>query len=107
VRYKLYQQGLVDREIADKVGVTPTAIAQWRYTRNLPANGGGCGFGNKSNGTANISMQKALTPEQCKDMNHFLSMLVKYDGIAREYGKTLDLGVFMKEYRGVLRERAG
>lgn len=93
MRYKLYQQGLVDREIADKVGVTPTAIAQWRYTRNLPANG-----------TANISMQKALTPEQCKDMNHFLSMLVKYDGIAREYGKTLDLGVFMKEYRGVLRE---
>ncbi len=54
-----------------------------------------------------VPMEEALTPDQCKDMNHFLSMLVKHDGIAREYGKTLDLGVFMKEYRGVLRERAG
>jgi len=48
-----------------------------------------------------VPMEEALTPDQCEDMNHFLSMLVKYDGIAREYGKTLDLGVFMKEYRGV------
>ncbi len=51
-----------------------------------------------------VPMEEALTPDQCKDMNHFLSMLVKYDGIAREYGKTLDLGVFMKEYRGVDRQ---
>lgn len=92
IRHQLYSQGLNDREIAEKVGVTPSAIAQWRYTRNLPANG-----------TANISMQKALTPEQCKDMNHFLSMLVKYDGIARKAGRKLDVNRFMVEYREAYR----
>jgi hypothetical protein len=47
IRYQLYNQGLIDEEIAEKVGVTPSAITQWRHTNKLPANGGGCGFGNK------------------------------------------------------------
>jgi hypothetical protein len=54
-----------------------------------------------------VPMEEALAPDQCEDMKHFLSQLVRYDNIAREYGKTLNLVVFMKEYRGVLRERAG
>jgi hypothetical protein len=54
-----------------------------------------------------VPMEEALTPDQCKDMRQFLSSLIKYDGIARDAGKQLNLVVFMKEYRGVLRERAG
>jgi len=36
-RLKLYRMGLSDYEIAKAVGVTPSAISNWRHRRGLPA----------------------------------------------------------------------
>ena len=41
IRYHLYNQGLFDKAIAERVGVNYRSIAFWRQQRNLPANGGG------------------------------------------------------------------
>lgn len=38
-RYKLYRKGLTDEQIAELRGVTRQAIATWRMTKGLPANG--------------------------------------------------------------------
>lgn len=40
-RRDLYEEGLSDPEIADRVGVTPSAIAQWRKRRELKPKGAG------------------------------------------------------------------
>jgi len=37
-RLKFYKMGLTDYEIAKAVGVSKTAISNWRYRRSLPAN---------------------------------------------------------------------
>ncbi len=105
IRYQLYNQGLIDKEIAEKAGVTPSAITQWRHTNKLPANGGGCGFGNRKvvGGHGSIVIEKALTPDQCEDMRRFLSALLKYADIAQEAGRKLDVGRFMVEYREAYR----
>ena len=99
IRYQLYNQGLIDKEIAEKVGVNNSTIAEWRKQRNIPANGGGKGPGE----WGSIPMQDALTPDQCEDMRRFLSALVKYDDIAQEAGRKLDVGRFMVEYREAYR----
>ena len=105
IRYQLYNQGLIDKEIAEKVGVSASAIKYWRTKRNLRANGGGCGFGNRKvvGGHGSIVIEKALTPDQCEDMRRFLSALVKYDDIARKAGRKLDVNRFMVEYREAYR----
>ena len=99
IRYQLYNQGLIDREIAEKVGVNNSTIAEWRKQRNIPANGGGKGPGERDS----IPMEKALTPDQCEDVRRFLSALVKYDDIARKAGRKLDVKRFMVEYREAYR----
>ena len=99
IRYQLYNQGLIDKEIAEKVGVNNSTIAEWRKQRNLPANGGGKGPGER----ISIPMEKALTPDQCEDVRRFLSALVKYDDIARKAGRKLDVNRFMVEYREAYR----
>ena len=99
IRYQLYNQGLIDREIAEKVGVNNSTIAEWRKQRNLPANGGGKGPGER----ISIPMERALTPDQCEDVRRFLSALVKYDDIARKAGRKLDVNRFMVEYREAYR----
>ena len=99
IRYQLYNQGLIDKEIAEKVGVKYSSIAEWRKQRNIPANGGGKGPGER----ISIPMEKALTPDQCEDMRRFLSALVKYDDIARKAGRKLDVKRFMVEYRKAYR----
>jgi len=99
IRYHLYNQGLIDKEIAEKVGVNNSTIAEWRKQRNIPANGGGKGPGKR----ISIPMEKALTPDQCEDMRRFLSALVKYDDIARKAGRKLDVNRFMVEYREAYR----
>ena len=99
IRYQLYNQGLIDREIAEKVGVNNSTIAEWRKQRNIPANGGGKGPGER----ISIPMEKALTPDQCEDVRRFLSALVKYDDIARKAGRKLDVNRFMVEYREAYR----
>jgi|GEM_PF-4699608 len=38
-RLELYQQGLSDKEIAERLGDTYIAIGQWRFSRSLPSNG--------------------------------------------------------------------
>lgn len=35
----LYDKGLVDSVIADKIGVTKSAVTEWRHRNRLPANG--------------------------------------------------------------------
>jgi hypothetical protein len=102
IRYQLYSQGLIDREIAERVGVNYRSIAFWRQQRKLPANGGGCGWG-KVRERGSIPMERALTPDQCEDMRRFLSALVKYDDIARKAGRKLDVNRFMVEYREAYR----
>ena len=99
IRYHLYNQGLIDKEIAEKVGVNNSTIAEWRKRRNIPANGGGKGSGER----ISIPMERALTPDQCEDMRRFLSALVKYDDIARKAGRKLDVNRFMVEYREAYR----
>ena len=37
-RLQLYYQGLNDREIAEKLYLTPRAIIRWRQINNLPSN---------------------------------------------------------------------
>ena len=37
-RLQLYSQGLNDREIAEKLYLTPSAIIRWRQLNNLPSN---------------------------------------------------------------------
>ncbi len=37
-RLQLYYQGLNDREIAEKLYLTPGAIIRWRQINNLPSN---------------------------------------------------------------------
>ena len=98
-RLNLYHQGLIDKEIAEKVGVNNSTIAEWRKQRNLPANGGGKGPGER----ISIPMERALNPDQCEDMRRFLSALVKYDDIARKAGRKLDVNRFMVEYREAYR----
>lgn len=39
LRMKLYEEGLVDIEIANKVGCSQSSIYQWRKRRGLPPNG--------------------------------------------------------------------
>lgn len=102
IRYHLYNQGLLDKAIAERVGVNYRSIAFWRQQRKLPANGGGCGWG-KVRERGSILMQDALTPDQCEDMRRFLSALVKYADIAQEAGRKLDVGRFMVEYREAYR----
>lgn len=99
IRYHLYNQGLIDKEIAEKVGVNNSTIAEWRKQRNLSANGGSKGPGERGS----IPMERALTPDQCEDMRRFLSALVKYDDIARKAGRKLDVNRFMVEYREAYR----
>jgi len=38
-KLELYEQGLIDREIADRAGLTIGSIWQWRQKNNLPPNG--------------------------------------------------------------------
>ena len=102
IRYHLYNQGLIDKEIAERVGVNYRSIAFWRQQRKLPTNGGGCGWG-RVRERGSILMQDALTPDQCEDMRRFLSALVKYDDIARKAGRKLDVNRFMVEYREAYR----
>ena len=99
IRYHLYNQGLIDKEIAEKVGVNNSTIAEWRKQRNIPANGGGKGPGERGS----IPMERVLTPDQCEDVRRFLSALVKYDDIARKAGRKLDVKRFMVEYREAYR----
>lgn len=37
IRRNLYEQGLLDKEIAERTGVTRAAIWRWRRDRNLPS----------------------------------------------------------------------
>ena len=97
IRYQLYSQGLKDREIAEKVGVNSSSIDYWRQRRNLSANGGGKSPGER----ISIPMERALNPDQCEDMRRFLSLLARYDDIAKKAGRKLDVGKFMVEYRNI------
>lgn len=99
---ELYHKGLIDREIAAEVGVSTATVTHWRHRNNLPANGnGGCGFTER----CGVSMEKVLDPDQCEIVRQFLGCLL---AMQDEYpNRKIDVGVFMREYRGVLRERAG
>lgn len=94
-RLELYRQGLNDREIAERVGVSTVAIAQWRHRRELPPNypkrGG-------------VPMEKTLTPEQCKDMRRFLGYLVEYADTVASKKKQPDVGRFIIAYREVFHD---
>jgi len=48
-------------------------------------------------------MERALNPDQCEDMRRFLSLLVRYDDIAKKAGRKLDVKRFMVEYREAYR----
>lgn len=37
---QLYDQGMSDYEIADRLGVSPSGVYHWRYRNRLPANTG-------------------------------------------------------------------
>lgn len=39
-RLRLYNQGLIDQEIANLLNYASITIAKWRVSRGLPANGG-------------------------------------------------------------------
>lgn len=95
IRYQLYNQGLIDKEIAEKVGVKYSSIAEWRKQRNIPANGGGKGPGER----ISIPMEKALTPKQCEEMRLFLGLLVKYADMAQGREKQIDVMQFARAYR--------
>jgi len=89
-RMGLYQQGLTDREIADILGVKPSAIGAWRACKNLPLHPAG-------NYSSHVPMGQALTPKQCKMMKQFLAKLVATADNAA--GKRIDVGAFIKAYR--------
>lgn len=36
--WKMYQQGLNDREISEEIGCSQTAVRRWRYRNSLPPN---------------------------------------------------------------------
>ena len=90
---ELYQQGLNDREIAEILDVHSTSVSKWRRKNKLPANG--CRYGDGGG----VPMERALTPDQCEDMERFLSLVLKYADIAQENDRKLDVGAFMRIYR--------
>jgi len=87
-RLLLYKRGLNDREIGEIVGCSPAAIYDWRKRRNLPAN-------DTRGQKRGVTMEKALTPEQCKVMREFLRALVT----AHKYNERLNVGKFINRYR--------
>lgn len=95
IRLNLYNQGLNDKEIAQKVGIKGNGISHWRYSRNLPAINDVCDQG-RPGGTP---MEVALSPVQCEDMKRFLASLLKYNDIAKKAGRKLNIARFMAEYR--------
>lgn len=46
-RLRLYNQGLIDKEIANLLNYAVITIAKWRMNRGLPANGGTGWGGNR------------------------------------------------------------
>lgn len=109
-RLELYRQGLNDREIAERVGVSTVAIAQWRHRRGLPPNKhkrpdipttGNIIEYQKRGG---VPIEKVLTPEQCKDMRRFLGYLVEYADTVASKKKQPDVGKFIIAYREVFHD---
>lgn len=100
LRYKLYNQGLSDQEIADRCGVGHGVISSWRNRHHLechwvrmPA-----ALGSKSGMEwGSVPMEDALTPDQCNTVKGFLRALVCMAN--QRPGKPVDVGGFMAEYR--------
>jgi hypothetical protein len=85
-RLDLYCQGQTDREIAKAAGVTASAITCWRIRHGLAVNSG-----------AGVSMEKALTPDQCEIVRQFFGCLLTMQDQYPD--QKIDVGVFMREYR--------
>lgn len=100
-RLELYNQGLVDREIAERLGMTKSGISNWRESRRLPANR------KRRERTGQreymlthlrgVPMEEALDPRQCEVVRIFLRALVTAANRAK--GKRYEVGAFMKAWR--------
>lgn len=87
-RMALYRQGLTDREIAEREGVTVSAIKQWRYVHHIwPKE-----WGAKHDVFVRAEHERVL-------LRRFFSDLITVANAAQ--GKRVDVGRFMKAWREV------
>ena len=85
-RMALYRQGLTDREIAEREGVTVSAIKQWRYVHHIwPKE-----WGTKHDVSVRAEHERVL-------LRSFFSDLITVANAAQ--GKRVDVGRFMKVWR--------
>jgi len=97
IALQLYNSGNNDKKIAKAVGKTPSAIAQWRRRRNLPANTGKLADGTYLTGD---HYRDVLEPEQADAMSTFLIHLLKAGNQAVRAGVKPDVTRFMDVYAG-------
>jgi transcriptional regulator with XRE-family HTH domain len=77
-RLKWYEEGFCDSEVADKVGVSPKAISDWRRSRGLPTV-----FENR----------KRLTEWEKTKIQDYLVRYQKYHHVTAEHLKRLERGL--------------
>ena len=77
-RLSLYHQGLIDREIAEREGVSVYAIYRWRHKLGLPANNV-----HRHNGMNDLSFQQRQRVEQILQLR---SRCMSYADIGKELG---------------------
>lgn len=64
---QLYERGLIDKDIADQVGVAHCTIFQWRKKNDLPANNPHRGGGRKESRRVKKIMETQPTAERAED----------------------------------------
>lgn len=90
-RMEMYNQGMTDKEMADRLGCRRETLCAWRKKNNLPIN--------KAESWGGCPMEEALTPAQCNEMRAFLACLVR--ATSNRSGIKLDVGAFCHEYRNL------
>jgi len=93
-RMELYLQGKTDKEIAEEVGKSKSAVTCWRRSKELPVN-------NDFSELRNVPMEQALNPDQCKIIRAFFSSLLTAAEKCR--GKK-DVGRFMQTWQELYEE---
>lgn len=103
LRLKLYQQGYTDKEMADILGCSSRAIAEWRFRRRLPVNKA---LRQPSQNNSRVPMEAVLTPSQCDIMKDFLKCYAGfYRKFKNKYNAQIPFTRFIECYRRMQLEK--